>query len=78
MEMTSKYIVVPIEEYKELLKIKLEGEIKAQYDEQIEDLKLEIQSLEERIENEQSASMLWWKKCKELEKELEEERSDVA
>ena len=66
MEMTSKYIVVPIEEYKELLKIKLEGEVKAQYDEQIEDLKLEVQSLEEQLKNEKASSMLWWNRYNEL------------
>ena len=66
MEMSSKYIVVPIEEYKELLKIKLEGEIKARYQEQIEDLNLEIQSLEEQLKDEKASSMLWWNKYNEL------------
>ena len=66
MEMSSKYIVVPVDEYKELLKIKLEGEIKAQYEEQIEDLKLELQSMKEQLDNEKTSSILWWNRYNDL------------
>lgn len=64
--MESKYVVITVDEFKELLKIKLEGEIKAQYDEQITDLKLEIQNLEDQLKNEKASSMLWWNRYNEL------------
>ncbi len=63
--MASRYVVLPIEEYKELLRLQLEQEIKTEY-------ALRIRELEDEVKYQRELSLHWFEKLEKAEAELKD------
>ena len=63
--MASRYVVLPIEEYKELLRLQLEQEIKTEY-------ALRISELEDEVKYQRELSLHWFEKLEKAETELKD------
>lgn len=61
--MASRYVVLPIEEYKELLRLQLEQEIKTEY-------VLQIDQLKEEVKYHRDIALHWFEKLEKAEAEL--------